>query len=1697
MSKMTEESSYHDGDIVWVKMNKLWWPGEVHESHRLPSDFFEQFRKPPLVVVKFFQEENYHCVNQLHQVAQFNCVKKKEFIKKGLDLYYAKHSYMEEFPGDVAIAEKKTGGNPNIIYSKEFMPTTKPDKTSAASTSKGTTSRSRRGQQSQQNALPIPRVMIKPDHDTRILVPSAPTPSNSSTASSVADNKYKCTLCNYSTNRINTFVWHQKTHSSAKTPPASTSQRNLTNETFTPSTSRIGLREVKLQYEDEKNVSEEDTDVTQKVVEPIDLDESTEKAKANRLRQRGETRSQSVEKATKTDNKLKRILDDWSDDEMLEAGPSGSTNQNCEVNVDDDEMQPEGSVKKKFKFDNDNGSEGVEKKTLDVMCESFRSSTSVDGNKGQIEQLQTTDETIDEVKPQTRLRSGKSAATNENITVTTPKRRGKRSRHDTEDMKESEIDSTLLTNEVSIDAPSTEHISEESTVPAIPAPVQIKSNSKTSRKGKPRRKEEIKLANNVSVAVLVEKTNLSPRTHKESEQKVVLPVEENEYANVAHKKIRYMSRGSTDDLQKMLDPKLSETNTETSERSDVGSGNCEKTDTNADSKTDRAINIFEVSSTEPVHTTNDSNLEKKELDEKMFENSKEIESSNEQHFTQKYYRRNSTSKTLTSDASASTSIDHDELPSSSNLRQRSQKRYENTRNRRKSGRRTTSDDDFSTVLEDTDDNYEKNDRVRQKSVDLNKSLNEGTATTRDNDSGKEIDQSSENSNSKTSTPEKADNSKELDCFDFTEDECAPQVLNRRKRLPPVKVFELEDIGKIEEQRRIDEESARRAQKRDEDNAKLHAELENLLNSTTPVALPEIPTGHKVHENFPERRAEKDPEKNLSKDSDIKDRMLPPKERNKRIFKYRNRNRRSDSDGKMVTGSCDLEDTKGHCDESLVVGNIDETEVVQQKQSDDRESATDKDKKDKNLSAHDLKIEIAETLINFPLLSPKTDGNEQHIDIKLSTTKPQVKCTPKLRNEATVTTTTPEIIPIVGREETAILTNESTENTPTGQSMTSLSNNSTPNASLATNPNNYSFPEASNIVRDFKKARIIETTDNHTTDGSPKTHPLPLKKSVVLTQTESNSFITRIPKKRKSQMGDNIPAFVIEKPKDHSDDVSELNNQLSTITKETKPLVVTKTIKKQVTGEVRLIAGGVIQPNPNERNESVNAKDSQQERNYTQLVNPASEEISSIESPVIMSSHLINQKVPVAKNAQKRASVASSVANVLSSLSANRPCTIAPAKKPSYRRPTDMTGLTQKQIGTDGKGNPVMIYTEITPPTNSQATTFTVKRNEPIPSTSQIVKTFSTSLQSNQGNQFVITSMGALITNKPFTTTTHPTPPNQPTLTNRQNIQVHTQLIRSPNTQLFQTQQQQHLPSQSNQIIVQNTLTNLSPQIPPIASGMKQLAPQRNVPSKVKPFEADERLTKSFALDEGNTTFKKRIVRRISKSQASSSTIQQQQKDVSSEVQMPPLIPINEPLAPRKPIAKQQMTPMTFIQEQQVHTKAATHVDVGVEPHQENMQEILALPGDTPGFGGPPGSYFLCKLNEMGVYIPIDHQPLYLDVTDNTNLLKPNAPDEVVSEMKTEIPQQSPVLFGLNNEAERVVAANQTVLADPDANNPKYLINISDGQQLLVDQQSLMALANGEEFPQFVTPDGQQIILQSGQHDILSAIAFAEDVGLIA
>lgn len=1613
--------------------------------------------------------------------------------------------------------------------------------------------------------------MIKPDHDTRILVPSAPAASTSLSATPTGtDNKYKCSLCNYSTNRINTFIYHQKTHNSPKTPPASGTVKFPTKQI--PSTSTVisdkamSSSPLKLQSEDETNVAEicetskpevkipqpavEASESVDKAFEPVALPEKT---KGKRGRKTQETRIKLAEKVPKTDNKLRTILDDWSDDEIGEAGPSGLTsNKNGDssaLNTDDEDnnIEQECSVKKKLKFDNDKSrnSNGAEVNKSDLLSDSLSSESvgsvlaaSVIGdkieNQPKLTKKNVKDEAINlniddasnEVKPQTRysMRSGKTPFTIENSTPspTPPKRRGraKRTANDTlkceatvsEAIKDSEIELTLPEKCAPIentDASSSDKVSESESINT--ASVQAakgvkKSNSKTSRKGKPRRKEEIKLANNMSVAVLVEKSNSCPSTENGSEQK--LPAEDSEYTNVVHKKIRYMSHSSTDDQQKSSEliekPKLPEPDIESSNHTDdrmiVEPDNHKENDieiTKVHSNDQNEENNLEENKNDEVPEVSEQNVninstvENSELAETINESSIATETPDEQRVVQKCYTRNAIPKTSVSlDETGDTSVDTYESPSSSNLRQREPKRYENTRNRRRSDRRTTSDDDFSVIVNEIDDNCEKNDcTMIQKPEDSNNSPGEDNQKLLENlnDSRNE----GENSNSKTSTPENADTSKELDCFDFTEDDCLklpPQVLNRRKRLPLAKVFELEDIDKIEEQRKIDEEASRIEQQREEENQKLHAELENLLNSTTPVDIPDISVGPKVHENFPERRAEKDPEKLTVKESDVKDRMLPPKERNKRIFKYRNRNRRPDSVAKV---DCDVEERKGThslqqavcMDEASVVATVDEIKEGQKlHQSNDQLPEIDMDK---NPSAHDLKIEIAKTLINFPLLSPQTDGNVQSTDKVVikppAKRKESVKSTRNVKKLRNATASAESISKIEKPESNELL--GSKEKDPIGHgndhnlkpcvsqlrqepstTLSTLSGDlellSTANE-LINKPSllpsitkttetesvaaqSTTTPTTSNPVRDFSRIRHIEKMDNHTPNQSSsdevaalKAHQLPLKKTVIL---KTESIIMPIPKKRKSQMEDDVPAFVIERPIDLPDAVSETNNQDTLTKKEPKSFIVTKTVKKQITGDqskLNTLDAGVSSNHYSNEGIEKKLKSSQQEpkaiitTNASQLVTPISNsfpkhtqivgasEISSIESPVIVTSHVIIHKNTPPTNAQKR--TAPTTSNTIGSLSANRPCTIAPAKKASYRKPTDMTGLTQKQIGIDGKGNPVMIYTKITPivtqtpPIKTQAT-FAMKHSEPVPSTSQMVQSFTPALQSNQGNQFVITSKGALITNKPFITTTHST---QPTLTNRPNIQVHTQIIRSPNPSVFQTQQkhhqQQHPSPQSNQIFIHTKPTNSSSS--QISSSI--------APVKKQPTNRRSVVNKTETVNEDSATFKKRIVRRISKNQHPSAATQQMQSNQQQQQQIilntemnhignavPPLIPLNDQ-SPAILSRKQQPTQMTFIQEPQVQSKT---VEV-VEQQQENMQEILALPGDTPGFGGPPGSYFLCKLNEMGVYVPIDHQPLYLDVTDtNTNLLKPNAPSDgtVITEAVTEIPQQVSVFFFFTN-----------------------------------------------------------------------------------
>ncbi|XP_055635096.1 mucin-5AC isoform X2 [Toxorhynchites rutilus septentrionalis] len=170
-------SEYNDGDIVWVKLSYCWWPGEVLSGERLTDDFVSTLKRRPLAVVKFFDEDSYEYVKNTNFIYKYNCNRKNEFLKKGLEQYRSKNKHMEKFPSDVMHAERATGGDPNIVNSSDFLPQKResysnifqPDSNSKA---KGKASTPRFSKKSLSPSKVIPVIPVR-KHEVRILAQSS------------------------------------------------------------------------------------------------------------------------------------------------------------------------------------------------------------------------------------------------------------------------------------------------------------------------------------------------------------------------------------------------------------------------------------------------------------------------------------------------------------------------------------------------------------------------------------------------------------------------------------------------------------------------------------------------------------------------------------------------------------------------------------------------------------------------------------------------------------------------------------------------------------------------------------------------------------------------------------------------------------------------------------------------------------------------------------------------------------------------------------------------------------------------------------------------------------------------------------------------------------------------------------------------------------------------------------------------------------------------------------------------------------------------------------------------------------------------------------------------------------------------------------------------------------------------------------
>ncbi|XP_075211578.1 uncharacterized protein LOC142318874 [Lycorma delicatula] len=237
------EVLYTPGDIVWVKLGPVWWPGQVYDYNKLPEEITSNLRKKPIAVVKFFQEDSYEYVKNLNSIYHYNCRRKHEFIKKGLDMCRSNNrdvpSNMTMFPNDIVTAEHLTNGNPDILNDEEFAPEEKEDyseifgkktprKGKLDSVKKDLPSwrlkpLSELSAKGGRRSLPTPSIRRpithprfitkalegRSDHEVRIRKQTG-FPDECRESENI--KQYNCHLCGFSSSRINVIVLHNKSH---------------------------------------------------------------------------------------------------------------------------------------------------------------------------------------------------------------------------------------------------------------------------------------------------------------------------------------------------------------------------------------------------------------------------------------------------------------------------------------------------------------------------------------------------------------------------------------------------------------------------------------------------------------------------------------------------------------------------------------------------------------------------------------------------------------------------------------------------------------------------------------------------------------------------------------------------------------------------------------------------------------------------------------------------------------------------------------------------------------------------------------------------------------------------------------------------------------------------------------------------------------------------------------------------------------------------------------------------------------------------------------------------------------------------------------------------------------------------------------------------------------------------------------------
>lgn len=185
--------------------------------------------------------------------------------------------------------------------------------------------------------------------------------------------------------------------------------------------------------------------------------------------------------------------------------------------------------------------------------------------------------------------------------------------------------------------------------------------------------------------------------------------------------------------------------------------------------------------------------------------------------------------------------------------------------------------------------------------------------------------------------------------------------------------------------------------------------------------------------------------------------------------------------------------------------------------------------------------------------------------------------------------------------------------------------------------------------------------------------------------------------------------------------------------------------------------------------------------------------------------------------------------------------------------------------------------------------------------------------------------------------------------------------------------------------------------------------------------------------------------------------------------------------------KQQMQ----LQQQELARRQAEAEKAAELSHNIQDNQLLAIPAEN--FDGPAGAFYLCTA-ENNTYFPIDKQPLYLD-EKNQLVPMPGATgpmnvaavhEDIIDDGAGHASSAAAAAIEYAQAASSQITSNLANLDE--SQNLTYLINTGDGQQILLDQQSMLQLTANGELPQFITADGQQLILQGSPQEILAAIA---------